>query len=152
VFDASFPHGNWYYFRAMDVPALTDDVIDITVQHSLQIKSPLTAFPIWHTGGAVARVPDDATAFNGRHAGFSFNITSSTPGPEGFDHERQWVRDFWSALEPHQTGVYVNFLMDEGDARVRRAYGDAKYKRLQTLKRHWDPDNFFRHNQNIPPG
>ena len=70
---------------------------------------------------------------------------------DGFDAERTWVRNFWSALEPHHTGVYVNFLMDEGQERIRQAYGAEKYDRLRALKQKYDPDNFFRLNQNIPP-
>ena len=54
--------------------------------------------------------------------------------------------------QPHHTGVYVNFLMDEGEERIRQAYGPASYDRLKALKRHYDPDNFFRLNQNIPAG
>jgi hypothetical protein len=152
MFDPTFPHGRWYYMRACDVAELTDDVIDITVEHSMRIRSPLTAFPIWQGGGAVAHVDEDETAFNGRGAGHSFNITSTTEGPEGFDEEREWARSFWSALTPHHTSVYVNFLMDEGEERIRQAYGPEKYDRLKALKRKYDPDNFFHLNQNIPPG
>jgi len=151
MLDPSFPHGRWYYMRACDVAELTDEVIDITVEHALRIKSPLTAFPIWQMGGAVGRVPDDATAFTSRGAGHTFNLTSVTEGPEGFDEERQWTRDFWSALAPHHMGVYVNFLMEEGEDRVREAYGPAKYDRLKALKREYDPDNLFRLNQNVRP-
>ena len=151
MFDPSFVPGRWYYIRSCDVPALADEVIDTTVEHSLRISSPLTAFPIWQMGGAVARVGEDETAFNGRNAGFTYNIAASTATAEGFDEEREWVRNFWSALEPHFTSVYVNFLMDEGEDRVRQAYGPQKYDRLKTLKRKYDPDNFFRINQNIPP-
>jgi FAD/FMN-containing dehydrogenase len=151
MFDPSFPHGWSYYMRACDVAELTDEVIDITVDHSLRIRSPLTAFPIWQRGGAAARVDEQATAFNGRGAGYSFNVTAVTESAEGFDEEREWVRNFWSALEPHHTSVYVNFLMDEGDDRVRQAYGSEKYDKLKALKRRYDPDNFFRLNQNIKP-
>lgn len=152
MFDPSYPHGQWYYMRACDVPELTDEVIDITVEHAMRIRSPLTAFPIWQMGGAVSRVGEDETAFSGRGAGHTFNITAATAGPDGFDEEREWVRDFWSALEPHRTsGVYVNFLMNEGEDRVREAYGTEKYDRLTALKRRYDPDNVFRLNQNIPP-
>jgi FAD/FMN-containing dehydrogenase len=151
MFDPSFPHGRWYYMRACDVAELTDDVIDITVEHSMRIRSPFTAFPIWQMGGAVARVDEQETAFNGRGAGHTFNITACTATAEGIDEEREWSRDFWSALEPHHTSVYVNFLMDEGQDRVREAYGAEKYDRLRALKRRYDPDNFFRLNQNIPP-
>ena len=152
MFDASYPHGWWFYMRSCDVLELTDEVIDITVEHSSRIRSPLTAFPIWQLGGAVARVPDAATPYSGRHAGHTFNILGVTEGADGFEEERAWAREFWTALKPHHAGVYVNFLMEEGEDRVREAYGAEKYDRLKALKRRWDPDNFFRINQNIPPG
>ena len=151
MFDPSFVPGRWYYFKSCDVPALTDEIIDTTVEHSLQISSPLTSFPIWQMGGAVARVGEDETAFNGRTAGFTYNIGASTATSEGFAEEREWVRNFWSAIAPHSTSVYVNFLMDEGDDRIRQAYGDEKFDRLKTLKRKYDPENFFHLNQNISP-
>ncbi len=151
MFDASYQHGWWYYMRACDVAELTDEVIDITVEHSLRINSPLTAFPIWQRGGAAGRVGEDETAFGGRGAGYTFNITAATETAEGFDEEREWVRDFWSALEPYHMGVYVNFLMEEGEGRIRQAYGAKKYDRLKALKRRYDPDNLFRLNQNIRP-
>jgi len=151
MFDPSFKHGWWYYMRSCDVAELNDDIIDTTVEHALQIQSPLTAFPIWQLGGAVARADESDSAFNGRNAGFTFNITAATADADGFDGERQWVRNFWNALEPHHTSVYVNFLMEEGEERIRQAYGSEKYDRLKSLKRHYDPDNFFRLNQNIPP-
>jgi FAD/FMN-containing dehydrogenase len=151
MFDPSFPHGWWYYMRSCDVAELTDEVIDITVEHSLRINSPLTAFPIWQRGGAAARVGEDETAFGGRGAGHTFNINAVTATAEGFDEEREWVRNFWSALEPYHTGAYVNFLMDEGEDRVREAYGPQKYNRLKALKRRYDPKNLFHLNQNIRP-
>jgi FAD/FMN-containing dehydrogenase len=151
MFDPSYPHGWSYYMRACDVAELTDEVIDITVDHSLRIGSPLTAFPIWQRGGAAARVDEQDAAFHGRAAGYSFNIAGATESAEGFDEEREWVRAFWAALAPHHTSVYVNFLMNEGEERIRQAYGDQKYDRLKALKRRYDPDNFFRLNQNIAP-
>jgi FAD/FMN-containing dehydrogenase len=152
MFDPSYPHGRWYYMRACDVAELSDAVIEITVEHARRIRSPLTAFPIWQMGGAISRVAEDATAFNGRSVGHTFNITASTEGREGFDEEREWVRDFWTALEPHHAGsVYVNFLMDEGEGRIREAYGASKFDRLKALKRRYDPGNVFRLNQNIAP-
>jgi FAD/FMN-containing dehydrogenase len=151
MFDPAFVPGRWYYYKSCDVPELTDEIIDITVENSLQIQSPLTSYPIWQMGGAVARVGDDETAFGGRNAGFTYNIGGSTEASEGFDEEREWVRNFWSALEPWHTTVYVNVLGDEGEDRIRAAYGADKYDRLKTLKQKYDPDNFFRLNQNIPP-
>jgi hypothetical protein len=152
--DPGLPHGWWYYLRSCDVAELTDEVIDITVEHSLRIRSPRTTYPIFHLGGAVRRVDDEDTAFNGRSAGHTYNINGVAPhdNGEGFDEEREWARGLWDALSPFHTGVYVNFLMDEGEERVRRAYGPAKYDRLRALKRTFDPNNIFRLNQNVPPG
>jgi hypothetical protein len=151
MFDPSFPHGWWYYIRSCDVAQLTDEVIEITVDHALRINSPLSTFVIWQLGGAVARVGEDETTFGGRSAGHTFNIGGITESAEGFDEEREWVRNFWSALSPYHTGVYVNFLMEEGEERIRQAYGAKKYDRLKALKRRYDPDNLFRLNQNIRP-
>ena len=152
MLDPSFVPHRWYYFKSCDIAELSDEIIDITVERSLQIESPLTSFPIWQMGGAVSRVGEDETAFNGRGAAFTYNIGACTETGEGFERERDWVRSFWSALEPWHQGVYVNFLGDEGADRIRAAYGPGKFERLQALKRQLDPDNFFRINQNIPPG
>jgi FAD/FMN-containing dehydrogenase len=151
MFDPSFPHGRWYYFKSCDVAELTDEIIDVTVERSLQISSPLTSFPIWQMGGAVSRIGEDETAFNGRTAAFTYNIGGCTETEDGFEEERDWVRGFWDALAPWHQGVYVNFLGDEGADRVRQSYGAEKFDRLQALKTKYDPQNFFRINQNIPP-
>ncbi|WP_234323543.1 FAD-binding oxidoreductase [Streptomyces sp. NRRL F-2580] len=151
MFDPSFPHGRWYYFKSCDVDRLTDEVIDRTAEHAARIVSPLTAFPIFQLGGAIARVGEDETAFGGRGAGHTFNINGTTEGADGFEAERTWARGLWSALAPHHTGVYSNFLMEEGEERVEQAYGAQKYRRLRELKRRYDPGNLFRLNQNIPP-
>ncbi len=152
MFDPSYRHGCWYYLRSCDVDALTDDLIDVVAEYGRRISSPLTSVALWQMGGAVARVPDDATAFGGRSAGFTFNIMGNTAAAEGFDDQRQWARDYWTALAPFHTGVYVNFLMEEGHARVQQSYGRGKHGRLTALKRKYDPTNFFRLNQNISPG
>jgi FAD binding domain/Berberine and berberine like len=151
MLDPSFPPGRWYYFKSCDVAELSDELIDLTVDRSLKIQSPLTSFPIWQMGGAVARVDKGETPFGGRQAGFTYNIGCSTETGDGFEAERDWVREFWSALEPWHTSVYVNFLDEEGEDRVRAAYGAETWDRLKALKQKYDPDNFFRVNQNIRP-
>jgi FAD binding domain-containing protein/berberine-like enzyme len=151
MFDPSFPAGWWYYFRSCNLAELTDDVIDIVADRASQMTSPLTAFPIFQLGGAISRVGEDETAFNGRDDGHTVNINATTATNEGFDEEREWSRGLWSALEPYHTNVYVNFLMEEGEDRIRQAYGAEKYDRLKALKRTYDPDNFFRLNQNVAP-
>ncbi len=90
-----------------------------------------------------ARVGDNDTAFHGRTAGHTFNINGNSETADGFDEQRHWARDYWDALSPHHTSVYVNFLMEEGEDRVRQAYGNEKYARLKTLKRTYDPDEFL---------
>jgi FAD/FMN-containing dehydrogenase len=151
MFDPSFLHYRWYYFKPCGVAELTDEIIDITVEHSLRIQSPLNSFPIWQMGGAVARVGEDETAYGGRDVGFTYNIGGCTETEEGFAEERDWVRNFYAALEPYQTGAYVNFLDAAGPDGVVSAYGAEKYARLREVKRRYDPDNVFHINQNIPP-
>src|SRR6266496_3656937 len=92
MFDPSFPHGWWYYFRSCDLATLTDDVIDIVADRAARMTSPLTAFPIFHLGGAITRVGEDETAFNGRGAGHTLNINATTATSEGFDEEREWSK------------------------------------------------------------
>ena len=150
--DPGFPHGWWYYIRSCNVAELGDDVIDTLAAHGSRIASPLTVCSIYHLGGAVARVGEDETAFTGREAGHTVNVIGITETGEGFDAERAWARGLWSALEPNHQNTFVNFLMDEGEERIRQAYGAEKYDRLKALKRKYDPGNFFRLNQNIPPG
>ena len=149
--DPAFPHGWWYYIRSCNLAELNDEVIDIMADHGPRIASPVTVFSIYHLGGAVARVGEDDAAFTGRNAGHTVNTIGITRTGDGFDPEREWARGLWSALEPHHQNTYVNFLMEEGEERIRQAYGPEKYDRLKGLKRKYDPDNFFRLNQNIPP-
>jgi FAD/FMN-containing dehydrogenase len=151
MLDPSFPHGWWYYIRSCNLAELTDEVIDILVDHGHQIVSPLTVFSVYHLGGAVVRVGEEETAFGARDAVHTVNVIGITRTGDGFDEEREWARGLWTALQPHHQNVYVNFLMDEGEDRIREAYGGSKYDRLKTLKRKYDPDNFFRLNQNIRP-
>jgi len=151
MLDPGFVRGRWYYVRSCDVATLTDEVIDVCADFGMRITSPITSIALWQMGGAVARVGENDTAFNGRNAGHTFNINGNSLTADGFEQERQWARDYWDALAPFHTSVYVNFLMEEGEERVRQAYGDEKFDRLKKLKKKYDPGNFFKLNQNIPP-
>jgi len=151
MFDPSFQRGWHYYFRSCDIASVSDAVMDVGLKYGEAIQSPITSFAMFQLGGAMRDVGDDETAFNGRSSGHTVNINGNATTADAFPAERDWVRSFWSELEPHNVGAYVNFLMDEGEERVRRSYGPEKYRRLQLLKRQWDPDNFFRLNQNIAP-
>ncbi|HJS29329.1 MAG TPA: FAD-binding protein, partial [Anaerolineales bacterium] len=102
-------------------------------------------------GGAVARVPSDATAFAHRSSRIMANLAAFYEGPEDHPVKEAWVRDFAAALRQSDTGAYVGFLGDEGEARLRDAYPGATWERLRAVKARYDPDNFFKLNQNIPP-
>jgi FAD/FMN-containing dehydrogenase len=103
-------------------------------------------------GGAVARVPADATAFAHRASRIMVNLAAFYQGPEDRVVREAWVAAFAAALKQGDNGAYVNFLGDEDAARVRRAYPGATWDRLAAIKRRYDPTNLFRLNQNIPPG
>jgi FAD/FMN-containing dehydrogenase len=102
-------------------------------------------------GGAMARVPADATAFAHRHSRIMVNLAAFYDGPADKARRQAWVDDFAAALRQGDGGAYVNFLGDEGPEAVRRAYPGPTWDRLVEVKRRYDPDNLFRLNQNIPP-
>ena len=153
MFDAAVPHGWHYYWKSSELPELTDEAIATLVEHAAVQTSPKSYCIVFQLGGALSRVGEDETAFNQRDAAFDVNINAvwTEDDPESERHIA-WTRDFFDAVQPHGRGrVYLNFLGDEGQDRVREAYGDRTYERLVELKRTWDPANFFRRNQNIRP-
>jgi len=112
----------------------------------------MSAIHIHQMGGAVGRVAADATAFGNRGAAFAYNLVSTWLDPNEDARHIAANRALATALEPTSTGgAYVNFLGDEGGARIRAAYGESTYDRLAQLKQTYDPENLFRRNQNIPP-
>jgi len=116
------------------------------------MRSPFSAIHVHHLEGAVKRVPSDATAYAHRDARWLLNIVGSWRGQEGSDEQVAWVRELWQAVQPSATGaLYLNFLGEDGPDRVRAAFGADKAARLARLKKAYDPDNFFRINQNIRP-
>jgi FAD/FMN-containing dehydrogenase len=151
MLDPAFPPGIWIYSKATDIAALSDDVIDVLLDHAARAASPRSGIIAWQLGGAVARVGELETPFGGRSSGYLVDILGATDSAVGFEQERDWAGDCWTALAPHHAGVYVNWLMEEGVGRVREAYGEQRYARLQAVKRRYDPENVFRLNQNIRP-
>jgi hypothetical protein len=102
-------------------------------------------------GGAAARVPREATAYAHRASRIMVNVAAFYDGPDDKIVREAWVVDFANALRQRDEGAYVNFLSDEGEARVRAAYPGATWDRLAAIKRRYDPDNLFHRNQNVPP-
>ena len=147
------PWGAHAYEKALYLDNLTDEVIELTIEHLPRKRSPLSFVPIFPLGGAYADLRDDATAFGGsRTSRWVYNIAGVGLDAETLAGERQWVREFWDAVRPsaRSDAGYVNFLADEDDARVRASYG-ANYDRLAAVKSIWDPDNVFHHNANVRP-
>jgi FAD/FMN-containing dehydrogenase len=153
MFDESNPWGLHSYEKAVYLDEMSDGAIEAILEHQSRKMSPLSFVPIMVMGGAYARADSDATAFGGRRTiQYVVSISATTPTADGFEAERQWVRDYWSALVPFAPGVgsYVNFMSEYEEDRVKNAYGD-KYERLQWIKSKYDPDNIFHLNANIKP-
>ncbi|WP_254533493.1 FAD-binding oxidoreductase [Natrinema gelatinilyticum] len=153
--DSTVPHGWHYYWKSTDLPELSDDLIDVFVDHAFSAESPRSYSVLFHLGGAVSRVDHDATAYTGRNSPHNININGVwRPDEEEkyAESETAWTRRFFDALEPHREGVYVNFLdADDGTPRVHESYGEYTYRRLAEIKTEYDPDNVFHLNQNIKP-
>ena len=151
LLDGLFSAGARNYFKAGYLAGLSDEAIDTLVRFHGPSISPSSEIHIQHLGGAVARVPDGATAFGGREAPYLMNVVARWTDPGTDDAQIAWARDLYAAAEPFTTGgTYVNFL-SEGDDRVAAAYGPDKLERLARLKEAWDPTNAFRLNQNVKP-
>jgi FAD/FMN-containing dehydrogenase len=151
LFDASAPYGALNYWKSDYLSELSDDVIDVLVQHTAAIStlSPLTTVHVYPLGGTIAQAGPSATAYAHRNARFTMIAIATWFDPDQSQLHIQWARDLSRAMQPFTTGgVYVNFLGEEGDDRIRAAYGD-NYQRLLAVKQRYDPSNFFRLNQNI---
>ena len=152
MLDATAPHGLHHYNRSGYLRELGDAAIDALLDRFAGVTSPWMSIQLARMGGAIERVPEEATAFGGRGARYLLWIIGMwEPAGDGARHVA-WVRGTHEAMLPHSTGgVYVNALGEEGAGRVRAAYGPATYARLVRLKDRYDPTNLFRLNQNIPP-
>ena len=123
-----------------------------TIMEQLQASdAPVRVVQLRALGGAMARVPVEATAFAHRHSRIMANVAAFYEGPADRDRRQAWVDGAAAALQQGDEGAYVNFLGDERPDRVRRAYPGSTWDRLVEVKRRYDPDNLFRRNHNIPP-
>ena len=153
MFDLAVVPGWHYYWKSVELDRLSDPAVDAIREHTERITSPRSYTVVFQLGGAMSRIDEMDTAYGGRGPGFAVNVNGvwlpeeADRGPE----QVEWTRSLFWTLEPMARGVYVNFLGDEGQDRVRSAYGDEKYRRLASLKARYDPTNLFRSNQNIRP-
>src|ERR687890_239529 len=155
LLDPFAPQGWLNYHRGMHLSGLPDEAIDTYVEYASEIalfSNPMTQIITFRHGGAVSRVPEDATAAGHRDAAYMVHPIACWQDPADTDRHIEWVGRFSEAMRPFTTGgVYLNFEPDEGEERVRAGYGAEKYARLVELKDKWDPENLFRVNQNIKP-
>ena len=151
MLDPTAPHGMRNYMKAHWLRELPDAAIDDLVERHAGVPSPMSLIINARMGGAIEEVSVDATAFAHRDAYRLLLVQSAWW--EGDDEEHvEWCRGVFDAMSPYSTGgVYVNFLGDEGESRVRAGYEDATWRQLVAVKDRWDPENVFHLNQNIAP-
>jgi FAD/FMN-containing dehydrogenase len=146
------PRGRRNYWSADFLHALPDEAVDTLVEHATNPVSPFSQMLVVAGGGAIARVPEDATAFGERTAPFNMHYLSMWEDATADDANIAYTRAIAAAMKPWTTGrAYLNFIGDEGLHRIESSFGAEKYARLQEIKSTWDPNNLFSHNQNIKP-
>ena len=152
MLDPSAPPGKRSYWRGEYLRGVSDDAIETFLEHAPTLTAggaPLSQTVLFRIGQGVATVPDEATAFSHRNAGYLFHPISVWDDPADDERLMASNRAFCDAMRPHTTGAaYLNFTPED---RVRDAYGDGKYERLVELKDRYDPGNLFRLNHNIKP-
>jgi FAD/FMN-containing dehydrogenase len=151
MLDPTAPHGMRDYSKSHWLAELPDTAIDRLVELHADVTSPMSMIISGRMGGAVERVPQDATAFVHRDAYRLLWVVGCWWEGEDAEHV-EWTRSVFDALTPHSTGgVYVNSLQDESAERLRQAYSTSTWDRLVEVKDRWDPENVFRLNYNVPP-
>lgn len=151
MFDALMPPGLNWYWKADFVNELNDKAIATHLKYGPQMPTLLSTMHMYPINGAASRINNKDTAWNYRNATWAMVIAGIDPDPANNDKITRWAKDYWEALHPYSAGgAYVNFMMEEGEDRIKATYGD-NYERLTTIKAKYDPDNLFRVNQNIKP-
>jgi hypothetical protein len=138
--------------RADFVNELSDKAIERHLEHANQLPTMHSTTHLYPIDGAAQRVKKNETAFSYRDATWAEVILGVDPDPTKADLIKAWTIDYWEALHPYSAGgAYVNFMMEEGQERVKTSYRD-NYQRLAKIKNDYDPANLFHVNQNIKPG
>jgi FAD/FMN-containing dehydrogenase len=151
AFDPLLTPGARNYWKTHDFDALSDGLIDAAIEYVGKLPDPQCEVFFAQLGGEPSRIPDDATAYQGRSAAFAMNVHGRWSEASQDDECIAWCREVFDGLAPYATGeAYVNFMTDDEGDRVEEAYGSS-YARLVALKNRYDPTNLFRMNQNIRP-
>jgi hypothetical protein len=150
--DSDFPHGRRYYTKSGYFTYLDDSVIDRMVEAVAAIPSSETQIELAYLGGAAACTDPNETAFGDRSAPFIMNLLANWSEASADAGNISWIRGLFNELRPAmKPGVYINFMSGDEQDRVPEAYQE-RWARIVSVKTHYDPHNFFRLNQNIPPG
>jgi hypothetical protein len=151
IADSDFPHGRRYYTKSGYFSYLDDSSLDRLLQALATIPSPEIQIELAYLAGAAARIAASETAFGDRSAPFILNILGSWSEPSADAANISWIRGVFNELRPAmKPGVYVNFMSGDEQERVPEAYHE-RWDRMVAVKSHYDPHNFFRLNQNVPP-
>jgi hypothetical protein len=151
LFDPLFPSGLQWYWKADFFKEITDEAIAKHVEHGSQLPTWQSTMHLYPVNGKVNRVGEADTAFSYRDAVWSEVIVGIDPDPSNREKIISWARAYYDALHPFGCGgAYLNFMMEEGEERIRATYR-GNYQRLAAIKAKYDPENFFRVNQNIRP-
>ena len=151
AFDALYPPGLQWYWRADFVKELSDEAIALHVKHGSDVPTMHSAMHLYPINGGAQRVGKTETPWSYRDATWAEVIVGVDPDPANTKRITEWSKTYWDALHPYSAGgAYVNFMMDEGEERIKATYRD-NYPRLASLKKKYDPTNLFRVNQNIKP-
>jgi FAD/FMN-containing dehydrogenase len=150
-FDGLVEHGARNYWKSHHIKHLYDECIDVINLYALKMPSQECEIFLPHMEGAPARVQPEATAFPHRNTPFVLNIHTRWQNADDDKRCIAWAKNFHEATKPYSQGVYVNFLSEEGAARVKDAYTKDVWEKLVKAKNKWDPTNLFRMNQNISP-
>jgi hypothetical protein len=151
IFDPLYPSGLQWYWKADFVKTISDEAVRLNIDHASRLPSVHSTTHIYPINGAASRVGSDETAWGYRDATWAQVIVGVDPDPANKDKLIDWARAYWDALHPHSMGgAYVNFMMDEGEDCVQSSYRGS-YDHLAAVKAKYDPENFFRVNQNILP-
>jgi hypothetical protein len=149
--DSVFPHGRRYYTKSGYFTYLDDRTIDHMVEAVAMIPSPETQIELAYLGGVAARIAANETAFGDRSAPFIMNLLANWSEASADAGNISWIRGLFNKLRPAmKPGVYVNFMSGDEQDRVPEAYQE-RWDRMVAVKTHYDPHNFFRMNQNVPP-
>jgi hypothetical protein len=151
LLDAAFPDGNHNYWKSTFLRELSDDAIAVLVEHANRATSPLSGVTIEYYGGVASRVGVSETAFAQRQAQYDVAILAQWVDPGESRRHVGWARGLADSMRPFSSRAYfLNFLGEEEEDTIKAAFG-PNYDRLTSIKKKYDPENFFCMNQNINP-